>query len=381
MRYYSCDSHVVEGRDAFAGLEERFGSAAPRIVKDVDGKPGEFLVIGDFRPIPVGRLGIAGNKLNTPETDARIARGYDGLNPGVLDPEKRLVEQEVDGICGEVMYPSLSMFTFAVTDPVIKAAAFQRHNDWVFDYCTPNPDRLIGIGCLPIPDVDACIKEVKRAGSKGVRGFSIPSHAPVDQNYGDPMYDPLWALLQDMDLPITMHIFTGTSFDCGMPDHWGTPGGTVKGYTMSHTTVINSVIDLIINGVVERFPRLKFVLAEFETGWVAHFKQRFEHACYRTPWELTDGLSLTPIEYLDRNFWYTFEDDVHGIQTRHDIGVDNLLWGNDYPHHDSIWPHSMKVLDDVLQGVPDDEKTKMVWSNVIDLYQIDESKLPAQVNP
>ncbi len=119
------------------------------------------------------------------------------------------------------------------------------------------------------------------------------------------------------------------------------------------------------------------MLAEFETGWVAHFKQRFDHACYRTPWELADGLTLKPSEYFDRNFWVTFEDDVHGIKTRHDIGIDNLLWGNDYPHHDSIWPHSMDVLDDVLSGVPEDEKEKMVWSNVVDLYNIDVSKLPA----
>jgi len=376
MRYYSCDSHVVEGREAFAGLEERFGSKAPRIVRDLGDKRGDFLVVGN-RPVPVGRLGIAGKRLDDPATDELIAQGYEGLNPGVLDPEKRLAEQDVDGICGEVMYPSLSMFTFAVEDPAIKEAAFQLHNDWVFDYCSPNPDRLIGIGCLPVPDVDACVREVQRAGTKGVRGFSIPSHAPTDQSYAHPMYDPLWAVLEDMNLPVTMHIFTGTSFDCGMPEHWGTPGGTVKGYTLSHTTVVNSVIDLIISGVVERFPRLKFVLAEFETGWVAHFKQRFDHAAYRTPWELADGLSLKPSEYFDRNFWVTFEDDVHGIKTRHDIGVDRLVWGNDYPHHDSIWPNSMQVLDDVLAGVPEDEKEKMVWSNVIDLYDIDVAKLPA----
>ena len=377
MRYYSCDSHVVEGPDAFAGLEQRFGPEAPHIVRDLGGKRGEFLVIGNNRPVPVGRLGIAGHRLDDPATDELIARGYDGLNPGVLDPEQRLVEQDTDGICGEVMYPSLSMFTFAVQDPTIKEAAFQLHNDWVFDYCTPNPDRLIGIGCLPVPDVEACVREIERAGGKGVRGFSIPSHAPVDQNYGDPVYDPMWARLEEMGLPITMHIFTGTSFDCGLAPHWGTPGGTVKGYTLAHTTAVNSVIDLIINGVVERFPRLKFVLAEFETGWVAHFKQRFEHACYRTPWELSDDLTLTPVEYFDRNFWVTFEDDVHGIMTRHDIGIDNLVWGNDYPHHDSIWPNSMKVLDEVLQGVPEDEKEKMVWSNVVDLYDIDVAKLPA----
>jgi len=377
MRHYSCDSHVVEAREVFQGLAERFGSKAPHILTNPDGVRGEFLSVEGARLVPVGRLGIAGNRLDDPKTEELIARGYDGLNPGVRDPTKRLAEQDTDGIVGEVMYPSLSMFTFAVTDDATRAAAFERHNDWIFDYCSPDPDRLIGIGCLPIPDVDASVREVRRAGTKGVRGFAIPSHAPIDKPYSDPVYDPLWAELQDMDLPITMHIFTGTSFDCGLPSHWGTPGGTTKGYTLAHTTVVNSTIDLILGGVVERFPRLKFVLAEFETGWIPHFKQRFNHAHYRTPKDAVDYLTLSPSEYFDRNFWVTFEDDEAGILTRHLIGVDNLLWGNDYPHHDSIWPESIPILDRIMQGVPDNEREQMVWGNVVDLYNIDTSKLPA----
>jgi predicted TIM-barrel fold metal-dependent hydrolase len=379
MRHYSCDSHVVEAREVFDGLEQRFGSNAPRIVKDPDGKRGEYLVVPGTGPIAVGRLGIAGNRLDDPKTTELIERGYAGLNPGVLDSTKRLAEQEIDGIVGEVMYPSLSMFTFAIADNEIRAAAFERHNDWVFDYCSPAPERLIGIGCLPIPDVEASVKEVRRAGTKGVRGFSIPSHAPVDQPYSDPIYDPLWAEMQDMDLPITMHIFTGTSFDCGLPAHWGAPGGTIKGYTLAHTTVANSVMDLICGGVLERFPRLKFVLAEFETGWVAHFKQRLDHAIYRTPWLAVDYLTMEPTGYFDRNFWVTFEDDEAGILTRSLIGVDNMVWGNDYPHHDAIWPNSIPTLDRIMKGVPDYERERMVWGNVVDLYNIDISKLPAAV--
>jgi len=373
MDFYSCDSHVVEGRAVFDGLAERFGEGAPTI--KMEPGEGEFLYIAGQRRVAVGRFGIAGNTLGTPETTAKIAAGYDGLNPGVVDPVKRLDEQAQDGIRGEVMYPSLSMFTFAVEDPLVKAAAFQQHNDWILEYCAPNRDRLIGIGCLPVPDVDACVAEAKRAGELGVRGFAIPSHAPIDQPYSDPMYDPLWEVLQDMQLPVTMHIFTGTSFDCGLPAHWGTPGGTLKGYTLAHTTVANSIMDLIASGVVARYPGLKFVCAEFETGWVAHFLQRLDHAAYRTPWELADEVTMKPSQYFDRNFWITFEDDAQGIATRHDIGISNLVWGNDYPHHDSIWPNSMKTLDDVLAGVPDDERQALVWDNVMSLYDINVDNL------
>lgn len=373
MLHYSCDSHVVEAAEVFAGLADHFGPEAPALVETEDA--GLSLTIGGVPRVAVGRFGIAGNKLNTPETDALIKAGYAGLNPGVVDSSKRIAEQQRDGLMGEVMYPSLSMFTYAVQNDEIRTAAFRQHNDWIVDYCATNPHRLIGIGCLPIPDVDASVAEAQRAAGLGIRGFTIPAHAPIDKNYADPMYDPLWAVLQEMDIPVTMHIFTGSTFDGGLPAHWGTPGGSLKGYTLAHTTVANSIMDLISGGVVERFPGLKFVSAEYETGWVGHFKQRFDHAAYRTPGQLVDYLTMKPSEYFDRNFWVTFEDDEQGMATRHDIGVGNMLWGNDYPHHDSIWPNSMAILDEVFANVPDHERKAMVWDNVVGLYNIDTALL------
>ncbi|MFL2987303.1 MAG: hypothetical protein ACJZ57_08675 [Candidatus Poriferisodalaceae bacterium] len=136
MRYYSCDSHVVEAAEIYDGLTDRFGDRAPFIEKDYNGKPGTWLVLpGGMQTLPVGRLGIAGARLDDPATHERIAMGYDGFNPGVMDPVARLGEQITDGIVGEVMYPSLSMFTFAIPDAEVRDAAFRQHNDWVLDYC------------------------------------------------------------------------------------------------------------------------------------------------------------------------------------------------------------------------------------------------------
>jgi predicted TIM-barrel fold metal-dependent hydrolase len=377
MRYYSCDSHLVEAREVFDGLEARYGARAPRIVRDHNGQRGDWLLVPGAPPIPVGRLGIAGHRLDDPATKELIARGYDGLNPGVRDPSARLGEQAQDGICGEVMYPSLNMFTYALADTEITAAVFRRHNDWVVDYCSVAPERLIGIGCLPVPDVEAAVTEMERAARRGVRGFMIPAHVPPERPYCHPDYDRFWAAAQDMGLPLTMHIFVGTSFDGGLPAHWGAPSRTIKGYTLAFTTVVNSMIDLICGGVVERYPRLKLVIAEFETGWAAHILQRLDHATYRTPHHAVDYLKLKPSEYFRRNFIITFEDDPIGVRTRHEIGLHNLVWGNDYPHHDAIWPHSMATLDRVMAGVPADEIETMCFRTATQLYSVDVGKLPA----
>src|SRR5436853_645497 len=140
--YYSCDSHVVEAAEVYQGLEEKFGERAPRVVDDpIRGVVLQWPKLN--RSIPVGRLGIAGNRLDGPATHERIKRGWDGMNPGVKDPVARLKEQAVDGIVGEVMYPSLNMFTFSVPDREVVQAVFRRHNDWIRDYCSTAPDRLI----------------------------------------------------------------------------------------------------------------------------------------------------------------------------------------------------------------------------------------------
>jgi uncharacterized protein len=129
-------------------------------------------------------------------------------------------------------------------------------------------------------------------------------------------------------------------------------------------------VQLICGGVAEHHPELRFVGAEFETGWVGHFVQRLDHATYRARAEASPDLTMEPSEYFHRQFYVTFEDDELGLRQRDVIGVENMLWGNDYPHHDAIWPESKTVLDRIFADVADDEARKMTWDNVVGLYGI-----------
>lgn len=366
--YYSCDSHVVEPPEVFAGLE-RFGTRAPQILKNPQGRRGTFIAFGKIQ-FSVGRLGIAGHRLDNPETQELIARGYEGLNPGVYDPVERLKVQALDGIVGEVVYPGANMLAFGYPERDVVQALFQRYNDWLYDYCSQTPERLVGIACLPLPDVDAAIKELERTAHKGFRGFAIPCSAPADKPYSHPDYEPFWQAAEESGRPLAMHVFCGSTADMGLPAHWGSPTGGIVAYTMVHGAIVATIAQLICSGVAERHPRLKFVCCEFETGWLAHVLQRLDHATYRAREEASPDLTMKPSAYFRRQFYATFEDDQLGVQTRYGIGVDNLLWGNDYPHHDSIWPHSQEVLDRIFQGVPADERHKMTSGNVCTVYGI-----------
>ncbi len=374
MAYYSCDSHVVEPAEVFEGLEGRFGTRAPQVLTN-DGGDKAAVLLGGVR-VPVGRFGIAGHRLDDPATHALIARGYPGMNPGVDDPVERLKDQVRDGIVGEVMYPSINMFTFSLPDREVVHAVFRRHNDWVRDYCSESPERLIGVACLPLPDVDEAVSELERVADMGVRGVAIPCAAPPDRPYDHADYEPFWDAAEDAGLPITMHIFTGTSWDMGLPAHWGAPGTSITGYALAFSSLAATFVQLICGGVAARHPGLRFVGAEFETGWVGHFLQRLDHATYRARREASPDLTMEPSEYFHRQFFVTFEDDELGLRHRDVIGVGNMLWGNDYPHHDAIWPNSMAVFDRIFAGVPDDEVRRLTFDNVVELYGI---RLPDDV--
>jgi len=236
--------------------------------------------------------------------------------------------------------------------------------------------RLIGVACLPLPDVEEAIAELQRVAKMGIRGAAIPCTAPVDKPYSDPAYEPFWNAAEEVGLPITMHIFCGSTWDMGLPAHWGNAGTSIVGYAMAHGAIASTLAQLICGGVCERHRKLRFVAAEWETGWFAHFLVRLDHAAYRARHEASPDLKTEPSAYFHRQCYITFEDDEIGVRTRDIIGVDNLLWGNDYPHHDSIWPRSMEVLDRIMESVPDDEKEQMTSGGVLRLYDI---KLPAEL--
>ncbi len=362
----SADSHIVEPAHIYDGLTERFGEGAPRILPDPEGKRGPFMVVGSKR-MPIGRFGIAGHDANDPETDRLIARGYDGIRPGVLDPAERLKDQEIDGVLAEVIYPSLGMLTGAVTDPALSLLVSQRYNDWLAEYCGHAPNRLIGTASIPLRNIDDGVRELERARALGLRGAVIWCTAPGDLPYGDRAYDPFWAAAADAGMPVTFHIFTGADgMQMRLPDDWD----PVLHYTLAHTASGVTLATLISGGVLERHPALKIVSAEFDTGWVAHFLERHDFAVHRTVGHPAQSLPLTPSEYFHRQCYVTFEDDEIGVSLRDRIGVQNMMWGSDYPHHDSLWPESQAVLSRMFDGVPEAERCRMILENVAQLYGV-----------
>jgi predicted TIM-barrel fold metal-dependent hydrolase len=131
---------------------------------------------------------------------------------------------------------------------------------------------------------------------------------------------------------------------------------------------------LVFGGVFDRHPGLKVVSAEHDAGWVAHFGYRLDQMFERhRSWlgkEVAD-LERTPLEYLQSRVWYTFQKDPVAVETRHRVGLGQLMWASDYPHSDSTWPHSRKVIERDFDGVPASELNAIVGGNARALYRLD----------
>jgi len=179
-------------------------------------------------------------------------------------------------------------------------------------------------------------------------------------------YEPVWSAAEEAGFPLSMH--AGTNGPRRRPVGAGPGFDVLIAYAGAAVSIQQTLVELICQGVAHRHPRLRFVVAEFNTGWIAHWLDRLDQAVRRTPEAAADCLDLLPSEYWRRQFFATFEDDRAGVLTL--VGVHNLMWANDYPHLDSTWPCSHQVLEEVLGDVPAGQRRIMTHDNAADLYRL-----------
>lgn len=363
----SADSHVVEPPELFAPLEKLFGDRAPRI-RVVNPALGPQLDLGNGTlGLAIAGFFLANVDFKSPAARDLLAKGYELARPGVYDTKARLADQESDGLDAEVLYPSVIFNAYQLADKEILKAAFRAYNDWTAAYCADAPGRLFPLACIQLYDLDDAIRELERAKSLGHVGACIAATAPPDLRYTQPFYEPFWAAAQEMEMPLTMHLFTGATPNHGLPFR-------EANYPLAFAGVMFTIADLIHSGVCERFPRLRFVITEFEAGWTAIMLRRLDWSYIRAGGAATAGIPELPSHYWKQNFFVTFEDDDLAVRTRDVIDPATLLWGSDYPHGDSIFPHSQPTLARILDECPPAERLAMTARNVVELY-----KLPFEV--
>ena len=370
-RLISADSHIVEPPDLWqTRIDSKFRDRAPRVVRRGEGD--QWVVEQDISVGSIGGPTQAGGRYVNLE-ELKLAGSYEESPAAAYDPHERLKAMEVDGVVGEVVYSTIGtrLYTIDVGGEFL-SACFRALNDWTAEFSKPYPDRLKGTGVISFDDIDEAAKELQRCAKLGLAGVVIPAYQGEDHHYDQPEFEPVWAAAQDAGIPLGMH--SGSTRPG--PGRIGSfaNDASIRGTSAFRATqdywVRRSIAAMIFGGVFERYPGLNVGVVEYELAWAPYFIKQMDMAYteHRYVTEIRFKDAKVPSDFFHDNVFVTFQEDELGIALRSVIGVDNILWGSDYPHRESTWPNSRKVLAEVLQGLSEEEKRKISFSNAARLY-------------
>jgi predicted TIM-barrel fold metal-dependent hydrolase len=340
------DAHVNEPPDTWqARVPAKLRERAPKVIHTDQGDLWSF---DDGKSVrPVGLTATAGLSYLQYKPSGIT---YDEMRPGSFDTKARLADLDADGIYLQVLYPSVTLSGAKVysADPELQIACVRAYNDWLAEF-----ERSIELG------------------HRGVVISSFPN-GTLEATSEDARF---WELAQDADLPVAVHIGsfiqgmgTGPAPTFDTLAFMGRAGATKAG---SHTIPV--VCDLIFSGIFERYTRLKLLLVESNIGWIPSLLEQVDDMYLRYRW-FTNGVEqmrTLPSRTFYRNFWATFMIDTVGIELRHRMNLDHLMWSTDYPHTGSDWPNNRVMIERNFRGVPVDEVKKMLHDNCRTLYKLD----------
>ena len=289
--------------------------------------------------------------------------------PGVwraVTPKYRLEDMDNEGVYAQVLYNFLD---WSFEDQDLKSACATAFNSWLAEeICAAAPNRLIGLAVLPGHDAAAAVAELKRAKSIGLRGGFFDAFGSVLPIF-DPAWEPLWKAAEETGMPISVHTGAGSHSLGKIPSSasWKFPAlAATLGMQLEEV-----LVTIILSGILERHPGLKFVLGESGIGWIAFVLERLDYELMQY-----DGvaggvpLKVPPREIFRRQVYATFSDERLGVRLIPEIGIDNCLWAADYPHGDGSFPHSKKVIQRMFGDADPVLRRKVLHDNAATLYGI-----------
>jgi len=374
----STDDHAWEKPDAFTSrVPAKLRADCPHL-EILDGEHWWVYAGRKVRKVGTGAAAMLPNR--------GAIRFFEEAPPAVYDARARLETMDADGVAAEVLFPQASGFgggPFVSTEGSVelRMASIRAYNDYLAEEWSEVSPRFVAQCLLPMWDVELAEAELRRAhglGHKAVVWTSAPqSHG--FPHFNDRYWDPLWSTLSELQMPVALHIGSAKGGD----DLWDGYSAFLRLAVVSVTAItsnVQAIANLLFSGVMERFPALSFVSVESGLGWVPYLLETADHQ-YEAQHLWDEGMSMRPSEYFRRQVYVNFWFERSGIELRHMIGVDNIMWEADFPHPTSTYPHSRKAIETSLSEVSAEEQKKLLESNASRLFRIDldHSTLPESV--
>jgi predicted TIM-barrel fold metal-dependent hydrolase len=360
VQVVSVDDHVVEHPRVWSDrLPARFQDAGPRIVELEGGAQ-----VWRFEGGVLANIGLNAVAGKDPKEFGLDPVRFDEMLPGCYEVEARLADMDLDGVHVQMCFPTFPGFAggtfFAANDKELAKACVAAWNDFILDeWCATAPDRFIPMVLLPFWDVDDSIAELERTAAKGAKAVSFteaPHRLGLPSFHSD-HWDPLLAAAQGADLPLCMHFGSG-----GAPEVAADANFAVA-IALFGMNSQSTAVDLLFSPVFHKFPRLRVALSEGGIGWIPYVIERMDYTWERHRWYTGVNTDVRPSDLFRDHVFGCFISDHAGVETRHIIGIGNLMFEGDYPHSDSNFPASRKKLEEVLLEVPDDEARAIAEDN------------------
>jgi uncharacterized protein len=370
------DTHVTEPPELWTSrLPKKYQEQAPRVIDGVFG--------GKAWAAPNGRtmaVTILVNTAGQSATDWELIPkdGYDRLRKGGWDPAERVRDMDIDMVDIHLIFPSYAFMVCDNDDRDAYLANIRAYNDWMAEFCSYAPDRLYGYAIMPISGIEDAIAEAKRVREnyscfRSVVLRTWPNGSLIAKHEVD---DSFWSAMEDLDMGAACHVGFDIIKDIDDPEML---------FSMARLPFINQeklaisampvLSEMVLGGALERHPRLRFGLIEVGVAWVPFFLEQSNDNYLRHRFWTGTNLPMPPSEYWRRQCFASFQVDRYGIENRHKIGVDTIMWTSDYPHAGSDWPYARERIDGHLHDVLDEERQQILCTNAARFFGLTEADL------
>jgi len=287
----------------------------------------------------------------------------------------RIVDQDVDGVDAEVIFPNGPALLMWGADTDLASAQARIWNDWAIEACRPFLDRCNPTAALITADIDGSVAEVQRVAKLGYRTLVLPckpifgAHDVDHINYNLPVFDPLWAAIQDADLAICYHVATGRD-----PRTARGSGGAIINYVVhAMSPTLEPIVSMCASGVFERFPKLRAGTIEANAGWVPFMLDSMDEAYKKHHFWTRPKLGDLPSDYFYANCFASVSEDRSALELAESYRLGgNLMWANDYPHHEGTWPHSAEAIERTFaDNLSEESRAKILGLNAARVFRFD----------
>ena len=374
------DAHVNPSHDVWADyLPEHLRDQAP-VIEHADDAD---YVIFEGKRRKVNLINAQGGRTGK---DFKMEGRISDARAGGWMPAARLEDMDADGMDAAVMFGGGPLGT---QNNELYLASFDAYNRWLADFCAYAPDRFVGVGYVPMQNVEQTVAMMKECVRRGLKAINIPAFpmAPVsslnggdtagadqqqraltgdttsERSYADAEFDPIWKTACDLGVPITIHLG-------GRVVRFGQPKWFLSDLLMSKFAMGETIAIMIYGGVFDRFPDLKLASVESGVGWFAFAANYMDETWGKQRYWVNSTIQHKPSHYWEKNIYGSFIHDRAGIMMRDFPGAGNIMWSSDYPHSETTYPHSQEVIAKIFEGVPDEDKRMILGERARVLYNL-----------